>query len=232
MVKNKTFDSRFRHVVMGIAVIALSSCGGNAPDTSAVSGETPVKPAPSSNFVVEGDHAIGNPDAEVTIVEYASVVCGACANWHNSVYPEFSKKYIETGKVRYVFREFPTPPESLAFAGFTIANCAGEDKFLKNISLQFKRQQAILSAQNKRKAYEDLAKNSGLSVEKYEACLADQEWKKRYDNVVQGGKDAGVTVTPTFFINGTKFKVFAVEEFDALIAPLVFADDTTAEAAE
>ncbi len=232
MFEKMQIDSRVKHITLGVMSFALAACGNSAPDSSAVSGETPVKPAPSSNFVVDGDHSVGNPDAEITIVEYASVVCGACANWHNSVYPELSKKYIETGKVRYVFREFPTPPESLAFAGFTIANCAGEDKFLKNISLQFKRQKAILSAQDKRKAYEDLAKNTGLSVQKYEACLADPDWKKRYDAVVQGGKDAGVSATPTFFINGTKFKVFSLEEFDALIAPLAFGEDTTAEAAE
>ena len=228
MFKNPKFDSLTKTAFGLMAAAILISCGDSAPTTTAISGESPVKPAPSSTFMVAGDHSVGNPDAEVTIIEYASVVCPACANWHNSVYPELNKKYIETGKVRYVFREFPTSPKSLAFAGFTIANCAGEDKFLKNISLQFKRQKAILSAPDKRKAYEDLAKNSGLSLEKYEPCLADQDWKDRYEAIEKGGQDMGVTSTPSFFINGTKYSVFTIEDFDKLIAPVVFKDQAKA----
>jgi len=87
---------------------------------------------------VAGDHAIGNPDAKVTVVEYASVTCGHCANWHTSVYPEFKAQYVDTGKVRYVFREFPTPPQRLAHTGFLIANCADENKFFDNISMKRK----------------------------------------------------------------------------------------------
>ncbi len=213
-------DSHIRTWTLGLVAGALLSACGDKESTS-----TPVStvsgPVPVSKYEVAGDHAAGKPDAPITVIEYASVVCGACANWHNNVYPEFKKKYVETGKVRYIFREFPTAPERLAFAGFTIANCAGEEKFLSNIGVQFKRQRALLSAPDRRQAYEDLAKASGLSIEKYEACLSDPDWKARYDAIVQGGVDLGVSVTPTFFINGTQSKVFKIEDFDEVIQPLL-----------
>ena len=78
----------------------------------------------------KGDMALGaGADAKVTVVEYASVTCGHCAVWNEEVWPEFKTKYVDTKKVRYVFREFPTPPQDIAVAGFLIARCAGEDKY-------------------------------------------------------------------------------------------------------
>lgn len=214
-------DSHIRMFATSLIALGLLTACGSKTETPSNGNAASGSSGSSSSYEVAGDHAVGNPDAEVTIVEYASVVCGACANWHNSVYPDLKKKYVESGKVRFIFREFPTPPERLAFAGFTIANCAGEDNFLKNIQVQFKRQRALLSAQDKRAAYENLAKASGLSVAEYEACLNDPEWKAKYDAIVQGGSDMGVTSTPTFFVNGTKAKAFTLEQFDELLAPML-----------
>ena len=218
-------DSFIRNTLISAAcVFALSACSGDqATSAVATSG--------GSDFEVAGDHAIGNPDADVVVVEYASVVCGACANWHNSVYPDFKAKYIDTGKVRFIFREFPTSPANLAQAGFLIANCANEDRFMENISLQFKRQRALLTAQDTRQAYIDLAKASGLSEAEFEACLKNEDEIEKYEAVVKGGEDAGVTSTPTFFINGKKTKVFTIESFDEALAPLL-GDDAPAPATE
>lgn len=219
-------DSQIRIFTAGLITAGfLTACGPSdttsSSSNSTTSAQNVSETVSGSEYEFVGDHAVGNPDAPVTVVEYASVVCGACANWHNSVYPELSKKYIESGKVRFIFREFPTNPERLAFAGFTIANCAGEEKFLQNISVQFKRQSALLRAQDKRAAYENLAKASGLSVEKYETCLNDPDWKAKYDNKIQSAIDAGVTSTPSFFINGTKTKVFTLEQFDEILGPML-----------
>jgi hypothetical protein len=94
-------DSKRRFILTAAAsFLALTACG-NDGSTAASSGG-------SSAYEVAGDHAIGNPDASVTVVEYASVVCGACANFHQTVYPDFKKKYIDSGLVRFVFREYPT----------------------------------------------------------------------------------------------------------------------------
>lgn len=206
--------------IAGTATLLLAGCGDK--------GETKVSPASSgataSEYEVDGDHAIGNPEAKATVVEYASVVCAACANWHTSVYPDFKKTYIDSGKVRFIFREFPTSPENLAQAGFLLANCANEDKFFENISLQFKRQNQIFEAARNGKVLEEyhaLAKAAGMSVPEFEACLANEEEIAKYKAVVQGGIDAGVTSTPTFFINGVKEKVFKMEDFAEKLAPIL-----------
>ena len=167
MLNYQRTDSRIKpFIVAGLAAVLLAACGDKATTTS---GEG------QSAYEVAGDHAIGNPDAKVTVVEYASVVCGACANFHNTVYSDFKQKYIDSGKVRFVFREFPTSPENLAQAGFLIANCADEDKFFENISLQFKRQRSILTSSNIREEYVNIAKAAGLSEAEFETCLANED---------------------------------------------------------
>ncbi len=224
MLQFSKTDSLTRTVMVTLAgALMLSACGDKTATTTTGGSQ--------SEYEVAGDHAIGNPDAAVTIVEYASVVCGACANWHTSVYPDFKKKYVDSGKVRFIFREFPTPPENLAQAGFLIANCAAEDRYFENISMQFQRQRALLSAPDKRQAYVDLAKASGLSEADFEACLSSEEEIAKYKAVVQGGQDAGVSSTPTFFINGKKEKVFTIESIDEKLAPLLGEDMPASEEA-
>ena len=204
--------------VSSVAALMLAGCGGSGT-TTPTEGQ--------SQYEVAGDHAIGNPDAAVTIVEYASVVCGACYNWHTTVFPDFKEKYIDSGKVRFVFREFPTPPEDLARAGFLIANCADDSKFFENIGLQFKRQRQILTSADRRQEYINIAKSAGLSEDEFVACMSNEEEITKYENVVKGGIDAGVTTTPTFFINGemqgrvSGKQLFTLETFDEVLEPLL-----------
>jgi len=227
-------DSSFlKYGLATAAAVMLAACGSadGGTDTVVANGEA------VSVFELPGDHAIGSKDASIVVVEYASVVCRACGNWHNSVYPEFKKKYIETGKVRYIFREFPTQPERLAQTGFSIANCVGEKKYMSNIEMQFKRQEAILRASDYAKAYENLAKASGLSIAEYEACRNDQEWLAEYNDKVKAARQKGVNSTPTFFINDKRHKnsegkpIFKIEDFDAVLMPLL-GEDVVKEPAE
>lgn len=209
-------------IVSGLAAIMLSACNNSDTPSTTDTG------ASASEYEVAGDHAIGNPDAKVTIVEYASVVCGACANFHNTAYIDIKEKYIDTGKVRFVFREFPTSPENLARAGFLIANCADESKFFENIALQFKKQRAILSSSDIRKEYVTIANAAGLSEEEFNTCMSNEEENAKYDAVVKAGIEAGVSSTPTFFVNGKNIKrapsgkqLFTLESFDEVLAPLL-----------
>jgi len=219
MVRLMKTDSFAKKLVTGVvAATLLAACGGNEGGGAMSAGEA-VK-----LYEEAGDHAIGSKDAPVVVVEYASVVCPGCANWHNTVYPDFKKKYIETGKVRFIFREFPTHPERLAFAGFTIANCADKSKFLQNISIQFKRQQALVRAKERGKAYEELARASGLSVDEYKACLKDENWIKEYEDGIEAARAKGVNSTPTFFVNGKMYSstnLFTIEQFDDALKPLL-----------
>ena len=204
----------------------LAACGGGDAPT-ALEGRTP--------YEVTGDHAIGSADASVTIVEYASVTCLTCANWHEAVWPELRKNYIDTGKVRFVFREFPAPASTrrLAETGLMIARCSGEDNYFSNLSLQYERQKALLTAAQNgqaKQAYTDLARVAGLSEDEFEACLADDDEFEAMQAVIKGGFERGVNSTPTFFINGERTKAYTIEqfeaEFDALGIVIAPKDDT------
>lgn len=218
----------WKSIIWCVGLCAVVFSGGCLETSS--NNNTPENPLVSEHEKL-GDHAIGNVQADIVITEYASVVCGACANWHNTVFPEFKKAYIDTGQIRFIFREFPTNPVSIARTGFLIANCADEDKFFSSISLQFKRQSQIFKAMRQGKVrdeYINQAKSVGLSEADFYACLQDENENKRYDEVIQSGLDAGVNSTPTFFINGRKTSrtpsgevLFTLESFAEILAPLL-----------
>jgi len=215
-------DSLRRALITGVAALTLAACGGG--DSASSTKSTSSASGANSEYLIEGDHVTGSPDAPVTLVEYASVACGACAGWHNQVYPEFKKKYVDTGKVRYVFREYVTGVPEYADAGFMIALCAPEENYFKNIALQFKRQSQIfkMGQQGKaRDAYIGIAKSAGLSEDEFVSCMQNTELRDRYKATMQTGVDMGVTATPGFFINGEKHKVFTVEDIEDVILPIL-----------
>ena len=214
-------DSLRRALMTGFAALTLVACG---------SGDTAISTKPStpkgqnSEYLVPNDHVTGNIDAPVTLVEYASVACGACAGWHNQVYPEFKKKYVDTGKVRYVFREYVTGVPEYADAGFMIALCAPKENYFKNIAFQFKRFSQIMKMgqQGKaRDAYIGIAKSAGLSEDDFTTCMQNQELRDQYKAKMQTGIDLGVNATPSFFINGEKKKVNSLESIEDVILPLL-----------
>lgn len=153
----------------------------------------------------KGDMALGaGPDAKVTVVEYASVTCGHCAVWNEEVWPEFKTKYVDTKKVRYVFREFPTPPQDIAVAGFLIARCAGEDKYFDVVHDIMASQKEWMAGVAPRTTLFRAAAAAGLTQEQTEACIRDKAAIEEMSNRIKAGIDAGVTGTPTFLVNGTK----------------------------
>lgn len=209
--------SKRSFLLIAAASLALAGCPTetNAPADmpSGAGGE----------YTVEGDYIQGDANAPVTLVEYASVACGGCAFWHQTVYPDIKKKYIDTGKVKYVFRPFPAANPEMATAGHKLAYCAPREQFFDNIKLQFDRQQQIMGMMQKgqgRQAYFSLAKASGLSEEEFLTCLSNPEIQARYDRDTQLGTDMGVTGTPTMFVNGqrTGSSLDALEE---AILPIV-----------
>lgn len=158
-----------------------------------------------SGGAADGDMAVGaGPDAKVTVVEYASVTCGHCAVWNEEVWPEFKTKYVDTKKVRYVFREFPTPPQDIAVAGFLIARCAGEDKYFDVVHDIMASQKEWMAGVAPRTTLFRAAAAAGLSQEQTEACIRDKAAIEEMSDRIKAGIDAGVTGTPTFIVNGTK----------------------------
>ena len=153
----------------------------------------------------KGDMALGaGPDAKVTVVEYASITCGHCAVWNDEVWPEFKTKYVDTKKVRYVFREFPTPPQDIAVAGFLIARCAGEDKYFDVMHDIMASQKEWAAGVPPRTTLFRTAAAAGLTQEQTEACISDKAAIEEMSNRIKAGIDAGVNSTPTFIVNGTK----------------------------
>ena len=230
MLKRFQTDSKRRLIVAGLAsVLALAACNNGENKATSHSGEA------QSSFEIENDHAIGNPNAKVTVVEYASVTCGHCANFHETVYGDFKTKYIDSGLVRFVFREFPTAPQNIAQAGFLLANCADDERFFDAISLQFKRIGQI--RQDPRGELVKIARSAGLSEADFETCLQNEEEIEKYKTKVQYGQDAGVTGTPSFFINGEKVQktasgkaLYTLETWDEVLVPLLGDDAPAPEA--
>jgi Protein-disulfide isomerase len=152
----------------------------------------------------EGDMALGAPEgAKVTVIEYASVTCGHCAQWQAQVWPQFKARYIDTNKVRYVFREFPTPPAEVAAAGFLVARCAGEDKYFDVVHELLASQQDMQTL-GPRQVLLRVATSAGLSEEQFTACVNDQAALDAFDKRVQAAQAAGVNGTPTFMVNGVR----------------------------
>lgn len=195
----------------------------SAPATPAVEAPKPEGKVDAAKLIESGvlpEMSLGNADAKVTIVEYASMTCPHCAHFHETTLPELKTKYIDTGKVRMIFREFPFDPR--AEAGFMLARCS-KDNYFPMIDVLFKQQANWAAVENAQAALLQLAKLAGFSQQQFEACLTDQ---KLLDDIravrARGEKDFGVTSTPTFFINGSKYPgAMSIAEFSAIIDPLL-----------
>ncbi len=179
-------------VILGFALSACDDSGGSVDGS-----------------VKSGDHIMGNPDAPITMIEYASVTCGACAAFHLSVLPQIKEKYIDTGKVQFILREFPTRPRDRAIAAFMLASCMPEERYFNMLDVLFKEQPGWINAVNELgqpdtyNALRKIGLRAGLSNEQVKACI--QEDKDEFDRLASVEKDGiklGVKSTPTFIING------------------------------
>lgn len=155
--------------------------------------------------VTDDEMVLGNPQSKVTVIEYASASCSHCAAFNNNVFPQFKTKYIDTGKVKYVFREFITAPPELAAAGFLTARCAGKDKYFSVLDGVFRSQEEIFRTGDMRTPLVRVAKSAGMTEEKFMACVSDEKALKALsDRVEKFGKMDNITGTPTFIVNGKK----------------------------
>lgn len=223
-----------RTVLSSLAAVSATTLLAACSDSGTAQAETPATPAPAApaaaaptpsgtvdmaKLLADGalpDKVLGNADAPVTIVEYASMTCGHCASFHRSTLPEIKKNYIDTGKARLILREFPFDPR--AEAGFMLARCA-DDKYFAMVDVLFQQQSNWVSVDNAREALLQIARLAGFSQESFEACLTDQ---KLLDDVravrARGADEFGVDSTPTFFINGNVYKGSrSVAEMSAII---------------
>jgi protein-disulfide isomerase len=165
-----------------------------------------------------GEMSLGDDKAPVTIIEYASMTCPHCAHFHDTTYPELKKKYIDTGKVRFIFREFPL--DQLAAAAFMLARCGGGDKFFPMIEILF-HQQKDWVVQRPLQPLMTIAKQAGLSEQQFNECLKNQQVLDGIEEVrTRAAQKFGVQSTPTFFINGKLFRgAVTLPEIEKEMAP-------------
>jgi len=213
-------------LIGGIAVIAVVAAGGaghylwNSPDTAAAQsgsgGEVPMADLLAPGPL--GDEIQGSADAPVTIVEYASMTCPHCSHFHETTYPELKKKYIDTGKVRFIFREFPLDP--LAAAASMLARCAGKDKFFPLIEAFFAQQKDWV-VQKPLQPMFAIAKQAGFTQQSFDQCLANQQLLSNLEEQrTRATQKFNVNSTPTCFINGKTVRgALTPEELDNQVAP-------------
>ncbi|EKV32590.1 Periplasmic thiol disulfide interchange protein DsbA [Caenispirillum salinarum AK4] len=147
------------------------------------------------------ERVMGDPDAPVTILEYSSLTCGHCANFHADVLPEVKEKYIETGKAKLVFRDFPLDP--LAAAAALVARCVPEQNYFPFLETLFAGQENWTRSQEPLKAIQGYARLAGLSAEGLEACLNNEGLFNTIQQVKQEGQqEYGISGTPTLIVNG------------------------------
>jgi protein-disulfide isomerase len=226
-----------REFALGTCAIALT---GIAAVKAGFSGFDFVGPAqaqdPSPAELMKpgplGDMVIGDEKAPVTIIEYASMTCPHCANFHETTYPELKKRYIDTGKVRFIFREFPL--DQLAAAGFMLARCGTQDaakvaptdaaanssKYFAMVETLFAQQRDWV-VQRPLQPLLGIAKQAGFSEQSFNECLKNQQVLEGIEAVrTRAASQFNVQSTPTFFINGKLMRgAMTIEEFDKQLAP-------------
>ncbi len=167
------------------------------------------------------DRVMGSADAPVTVVEYASLTCSHCAHFATTTFPELKKKYIDTGKVRYILREFPLDP--VAAAAFMLSRCAPADRYYDVVDLFFEKQNDWAFTNRPLDSLNAMAKQIGFSQQEFEACLTNQSLLDGVNAVKdRGNKEFGVNATPTFFINGELVRgAISLDEFDKIVEPML-----------
>ena len=178
------------------AALALGACGGGSDQAS--TGQT--------QYERSDDRGIGSADAPLTMVEYASVACSHCAEFHEDVWGMLRSDYIDTGRVRFVFREMITGPRPLAIAGFAMAHCVAPERYFDTIDVLFQQQRAIFQAAQSpggpRSQYVAIARSMGMNEAAFDACLNNQDVTSAIVASNDRALAEGIDSTPRFLFNG------------------------------
>jgi protein-disulfide isomerase len=167
----------------------------------------------------------GKADAPIVIVEYASMTCGHCAAFHKEVYPTLKKDFIDTGKVKFILREFPL--DERAAAAFMLAR-ALDDKRAAAVDFLFAQQKNWAFTETPFESLASVVKQIGIGQAKFEETLKDEKLQQAVYAVAEKGSKFGVHATPTFFINGLRYD----GRMDAAELPKIIADSVAKAAAK
>ncbi len=189
-----------------------------APAKPKAAATAPVVPAPPA------DMALGDPKARVTIIEYGSVACPFCAQFNETVLPDLKTKYIDTGKVHYIYRPMLTGVQSIAASGELMAECVGKDKYFSVVDAVMRGQHEFYAMGENdmlaRPVLLRIAASFGMDEKAFVACTTDKTAYSALITRYNGYLNSGIHSTPYFYINGQPFayKGTGLAEFDAAIA--------------
>ncbi|WP_108879650.1 thioredoxin domain-containing protein [Anderseniella sp. Alg231-50] len=185
---------------LALSAIAATATGAFSAGAFAQS----FSPADLHSAPAIGDKTLGPDDASVIVVEYASATCPHCAAFHNGTFKELKSEFIDTGKIKFISREFPL--DDLALAGFMVARCVPDDKYFGMLDLIYE-QQRTWAGQNARTELLKMAKLAGLSEADFDACLKNEDLAKGILAIRKDGAEKfDVKATPTFYVNGKKLE--------------------------
>jgi protein-disulfide isomerase len=184
-------------LILALALLAPAVAASASGSDSALARQTL---AP----VTAADRSIGRADAPVTVVEYASFACHHCADWHEFVYPGFKARFIDTGQVRFVFRNLPTDPEEISLPGAALARCAAPERFFDVAAALMHGQSAVLRGGNREDWYGPAIAVSGRTQAQIEACAATPAVQAALNRDMDSAEAAGANTTPAFFVNGRR----------------------------
>ncbi|WP_099865596.1 DsbA family protein [Pararhizobium haloflavum] len=228
-----------RLAAVSIVALGVAACGDEANSQTAKSADAVVvaqadtsegaaaveAPEPQGEVDMEAvleegplpEMVLGEADAPVTIVEYMSLTCPHCAAFHTGTFEQLKEKYIDTGDVRFIVRDFPFDPR--AAAGAMLARCAPEGQYFPMVDMLFEQQQSWAAAENAQAALLQISRMAGFTQESFEACLTNQELLDDVNAVRQkGAEEFQVQSTPTFLINGERYAGnMSIEQMSAII---------------
>lgn len=206
-------------LILGLVVVAVIAAAGYFFYNQSAEKTDQTKVGTKTETLAE--NVMGSDDAPVTIIEYSSMTCPHCAVFHKDTLPGLKEKYINTGKVKYILREFPL--DQLAAAAFMLGRCLDKkDGYFDFIDMLYERQREWAFSDDRIDALKNLAKQAGFTDESFKACLDD---KALYAQVLavknNGTEEFRIRSTPTFFVNGTRLEgAQPLEEFEKLIKPI------------
>ena len=212
------------------ALAMLAACGDKSDDKAASEAEA-VSMAPtevSADLVAEqgtwGDILYGNPDAPVTMVEYASLTCPHCATFAKDYFPEFKKKYVDTGKVKVLYRNFVMNRVDLVASA--AARCGDMEVTHKLMSLFFARQRDWAGAQNPVDELASLARRVGISRTEFDRCVNNKDMHKHLMSLTKTAvDDYNVNSTPSFFVDGERIEFVTMDDWKEAVDKAISAAD-------
>jgi protein-disulfide isomerase len=205
--------------VVAIAAAVYFGTRPTAPGAAPVAVAATSTDAKSLLAVQPGDHVMGDAKAPITMIEYASLTCPHCAHFNTTVLPDLEKKWVATGKVKLIYRDFPL--DQIATKAAQLAECAGNDKYYAVLDMIFRGQGNWAVAQDPIAELSKSLRIAGMGENEVKACLANDAVATGVINDYRGGETLGVNSTPTIFVNGEQFKGGrSIEELDALFTKL------------